>query len=119
MQRGLQRTTDIIGIVRRKVVALQAKGTDPELAAKVNLTIGIQDGVTGAANRIVGHRHAVVRRELLDRAVEGSKRSDRSRGLQATARPAMEGQTGARHVLRRRYIPATVHGHSSSQRQQQ
>jgi hypothetical protein len=96
--------------VGRKVVALQAKGTDPELGAKVDLAVGVEDSVTGTADRVIGQcgRRSTCGRELFEGRVEGSKGSDATRGLETSGRPAVEGETDAHHLLCCCHIPGTV-----------
>lgn len=91
------------------MIALQAKGTDPELGAKVDLAVGVEDRVAGTAHRVVGKSsgRSACGRELFEGRVQGSEGSDAPRGLETCRWPAVKGETDAHHLLRRRYIPGT------------
>ena len=104
---------NVVRVVRRKLVARQAKGTRPKFGTKVDLTIRIQDCVTRRTfNGIIrqGLWRSTMRRELLKRRVESPKGSHRSRGLQPIARPTMKGQARPAHLFGRGNVPSTFHG---------
>ena len=107
------RLADILGVMRREVIPRQTEGTHPQLGAKVDLAVGIEDGVTrggGAANGIVLQRGG--RRggggKLLEGRVQRAYGGHAAGGFEPRGGPAVEGQAGSRCFFSVRHVPVLL-----------
>jgi hypothetical protein len=86
----------------------KAKGACPKFGTKVDLTVRVQDGMTGSTtNGIIGQRcgRSTGWIKLLEGCIESPKRSNAASGFEARAWPGMEGETSSKHLLGRCHIP--------------
>lgn len=82
--------------MRREGVPLETEGADPELAADVDLAVGVEDGAAGrlAGDGLVEDRGEVV--ALLEGRVEGGDGDDDAGALEARAGPDVPAGGGRR-----------------------
>lgn len=104
------RLADILGVMRRKVIARQTKRTHPQLGAEVDLAVRIEDGVTsgrGAADGVVleGRGGGGGGGQLFEGGVERADGGDAAGGFEAGGGPAVEGEAGAGRFFGVGYVP--------------
>ena len=86
--------------------------TNPELGAKVDLTVRIEDGVTRRAfNGVVRQRRwrRALRIHLFQRRVQRAKGCHAARRFQSTGRPTVKRQARPEHVFGRGHVPLLFH----------
>ncbi len=101
---------DVVGIVRREVIAGVAEGTYPEFGSEVHLAVRIEDGRAGR----VGAADGFVREggggrrgggECGQGSVQGADGGDDACGFQTRGRPCVERETDAVRLFPRCYVP--------------
>jgi hypothetical protein len=85
-----------------KLVPVEAERTDPHLAPKVNLTVGIEDGSTGLSgtrNRLIVDGRKGTSQGLFERSKRDSERKDNLGCFNSSSRPDIPVESKSIHIL--------------------
>mmetsp|Transcript_2902 Transcript_2902/g.4218 ORF Transcript_2902/g.4218 Transcript_2902/m.4218 type:complete len:272 (+) Transcript_2902:1425-2240(+) len=112
--RGQVLLGDILGIMSGELIPRRTKGTHPEFAPKVDLTVRVEDGTAGgggAADWVVGEGWGCSVGERGEWGVECSQWGDDAGCLEAGGGPGLEGEASAVCCFQRCHVPVLIlHG---------